>query len=153
MIINNIFFNIYYLPRYVEEQMAKDWTSPIYGFFKPHPAVGIVDGRRCHEFICVAPHCKGKGTRPQLVWQYLNKVDRGSTSNRHKHAKTCWGMEIISKVLETKNELTINEVHKSLSNANLQDGTITSLFERKGKGNVSLSMKQHTYMETQSVNI
>ena len=27
MIINNIFFNIYYLPRYVEEWMAKDWTS------------------------------------------------------------------------------------------------------------------------------
>ena len=59
----------------------------------------------------------------------------------------------VSKVLETKNELTINEVCKSLPKANLQDGTITTLFERKGKGNVSFSMKQHTYMETQSVNI
>ena len=107
----------------------------------------------CHEFICVAPHCNRKWTRPWMVWWYLDKVDRGSTSNMHKHAKTCWGMEIVSKVLETKNELTINEVCKSLSKANLQDGTITTLFERKGKGNVSFSMKQHTYMETRSVNI
>ena len=61
MIINNIFFNIYYLLRYVEEWMAKDWTSPIYGFFKPCPAVGIVDGQHCHEFICVAHIARGKG--------------------------------------------------------------------------------------------
>ena len=71
----------------------------------------------------------------------------------HKHAKTCWGTEIVSKALETKNKLTINEVCKSFSKSNLQDGTITTLFERKGKGNVSFSMKQHTYTGTQSVNI
>ena len=70
----------------------------------------------------------------------------------HKHAKTCWGTEIVSKALETKNELTVNEVCKSLSKVNLQDGTITTLFERKGKGNVSFSIKQ-TYTETWSVNI
>ena len=87
--------------------MAKDWTSPIYGFFKPCPAVEIVDGHCCHKIICVAPHCKGKETRPWLVWQYLNKMDKGSMSNMHKHAKTCWGTEIVSKVLESKMNLPL----------------------------------------------
>jgi hypothetical protein len=71
----------------------------------------------------------------------------------HKHAKICWGVEIVSKALQTRAELTIKEVRKSLSEAKLQDGTITALFERKGKEVVSFSMKQHTYTETRSVNL
>lgn len=133
--------------------MAKDWTSPIYGFFEPRPAIEVVDGRRCHEFTCGAPHCKGKGVRPRIVRRYLDKGDKGSTSNMHKHAKNCWGGEIVSKALETKNDLSINEVRKSLGNAKLQDGTITASFERKGKGNVTFSTKQHTYVETRSGNL
>ena len=62
-------------------------------------------------------------------------------------------MENASKALQMKNKLTINEVQKHLSEAKLQDGTITALFERNGKDTVSFSMKQHTYMETRSVNI
>ena len=62
-------------------------------------------------------------------------------------------MEIVSKALQTRNELTIKEVRKSLSEARLQNGTITALFERTGKETVSFSMKQHTYMETRLVNI
>ena len=133
--------------------MARDWNSPIYGFFEAHPAIEVVEGRRCHEFKCAAPLCKGKGARPRIVRRYLDKADRGSTSNMHKHAKTCWGEEIVSQALETKKELTISEVRNSLSNAKVKDGTITALFERKGKGNVTFSMKQHTYLETRSVNI
>jgi hypothetical protein len=128
--------------------MARDWTSPIYGFFEARPAIETVDARRCHEFKCAAPHCKGKGPHPRIVRRYLDKADRGSTSNLHKHAKNCWGEDIVSKALETKKELTINEVRESLGKAKLQDGTITALFERKSKGNVSFSMKQHTYTET-----
>ena len=74
-------------------------------------------------------------------------------SNMHKHAKNCWGGEIVSRALETKNDLTINEVRRSLSKAKIQDGTITAMFERKGKESVSFSMKQHTYSETRSENI
>jgi hypothetical protein len=128
--------------------MAKDWTSPIYGFFEARPATEVVDGRRCHEFKCAAPHCKGKGTKSRIVRRFLDKADRGSTSNMHKHAKNCWGAEIVSKALETRKELTIKEVRASLAKAKLQDGTITALFERKGKENVTFSMKQHTYTET-----
>jgi hypothetical protein len=133
--------------------MARDWTSPIYGFFEARPAIEVVDGRRCHEFKCAAPHCKGKGVKPRIVRRYLDKTDKGSTSNMHKHAKNCWGGEIVSKALETKKDLTISEVRKSLSEAKLQDGTITAMFERKGKESVTFSTKQHTYLETRSGNI
>jgi hypothetical protein len=133
--------------------MAKDWTSPIYGFFEARPTIEVVDGCRCHEFKCAAPHCKGKGTKTRIVRRYLDKGDKGSTSNMHKHVKNCWEEEIVSKALETKNELTINEVRRSLSKAKLQDRTITAMFERMGKESVTFSTKQHTYMETRSENI
>ena len=81
---------------------------------------------------------------------YLDKADKGSTSNMHRHAKNCWGGEIVSKALEMKKDLTISEVRKSLSKAKLQDRTITAMFERKGKESVTFSMKQHTYLETWS---
>jgi hypothetical protein len=128
--------------------MAKDWTSPIYGFFESRPAIETVDGCRCHEFRCLAPHCKGKGTKPRIVRRYLDKADRGSTSNLHKHAKICWGVENVSEALQMKKDFTIKDVRDSLGKAQLQDGTITAIFERNGKGNVSFSMKQHTYTET-----
>ena len=82
--------------------MAKDWTSPIYGFFQPCPTIEAIEGRPCHEFICAANLCKGKGVRPRIVRRFLDKNDRNSTSNMHKHAKNCWGEEIVSKVLEGK---------------------------------------------------
>ena len=131
--------------------MAKDWTSPIYGFFEARPAIEVAEGRRCHDFKCAAPHCKGKGARARLVRRYLDKKDKGSTSNMHKHAKICWGVEIVSKALQSRDELTIKEVRKSLSEAKIQDGTIMAMFERKGEEVVSFSTKQHTYMETRLV--
>ena len=128
--------------------MAKDWTSPIYGFFQARPTIENVEGRRCHEFKCAAPLCKGKGARPRIVRRYLDKADRNSTSNMHKHAKNCWGDENVSNALETKGTLSINEVRKSLADARLHDGSITASFERKGKGKVTFSTRQHTYTET-----
>ena len=56
-----------YLPIYLEERMAKDWTLPIYGFFQAHPVIKVVAGRRCHEFQCAAPLCKGKGAQAHVV--------------------------------------------------------------------------------------
>jgi hypothetical protein len=135
-----------HLPRHLEERMAKDWTSPIYGFFHPRPEVKVVEGRRCHEFQCAAPLCKGKGTKPRMVRRY--KSDRNSTSNMHKHAKNCWGEENVSKALGVKGELSIDDVRKSLMQAKFHDGSITASFERKGKGSVTFSTRQHTYMES-----
>ena len=131
--------------------MVKNWTSPIYGFFQLHPTIKVIDGRCCHEFQCAAPLCKGKGTKPQIVRRYLDKANWNSMSNMHKHAKNCWGEEIVSKVLEAKGELSINDVRKSLSQAKLHDRSITASFERKGKGSVTFSTQQHTYTETRLV--
>ena len=52
----------------------------------------------------------------------------------HKHAKSCWGEEIVSQTLESKGSLTIDEVHKSLAGAKVQNGSIVAAFERKCKG-------------------
>ena len=128
--------------------MAKEWTSPIYGFFQTRPTIEIVGGRHCHEFQCATPHCKGKGSRAQIVRRFLDKADCNSTSNMHKHAKNCWGEENVSKALETKGELSIDDIRKSLAQAKLHDGSITTSFERKGKGRVMFSTRQHTYTET-----
>jgi hypothetical protein len=69
----------------------------------------------------------------------------------HKHAKTCWGEENVSKALEAKGELSIDDVRKSLAQAKLHDGSITASFERQGKGSLTFSTQQHTYMETRLV--
>ena len=122
-----------------EEWMAKDWMSPIYGFFKPHPAIEVIEGHRCHKFQCAAPLCRGNGVRPRIVRRYLDKADQNSTSNMHRHAKNCWGDENISKALEAKGALSIDEVRKSLVHAELKYGSIMASFERKGKGNVTFS--------------
>lgn len=131
--------------------MAKDWTSPIYGFFQERPTVKVIDGRRCHEFHCAAPFCKGKGSMTRIVRRYLDKGDRNSTSNMHKHAKNCWGEENVSRALETKGELSVEDIRRNLGGAKLVDGSITASFERKGKGAVTFSTRQHTYMETRLV--
>ena len=121
-------------------------------FFQAHPVIGVVAGHRCHEFQCAAPLCKGKGAQAHVVQCYLDKANRNSTSNMHKHAKNCWGEEIASQALKTKRSLTINEVHKSLAGTKVQNGSIVAAFERKGKGVVTFSTRQHTYEETRLIN-
>ena len=69
----------------------------------------------------------------------------------HKHAKTCWGTEIVSKAPEMKNELTINEVCKKKPCKSEPSGWNNYCLEKKGKGNVSFSIKQHTYVETVTI--
>ena len=124
----------------------------MYGFFKPCPTIEVVDGCRCHEFQCATPLCRGKGVRPRIVRRYLDKADLNSTSNMHKHVKNCWGDESVRKALKTKGALSIEEVHKSLGQAKLKDRSIMASFERKGKGSVTFSTRQHTYSETRLVN-
>ena len=89
---------------------------------------------------------------PRIVRWYLDKGEQNSASNMHKHAKNCWGEEIVSKAFETKGELSIDDVQKNLGSAKLVDGSIMASFERKGKGAITtFSTRQHTYMETSLV--
>ena len=110
--------------------MKKEWTAPIYAFFKPIPNVGYENGRCFHEFICAAKSCKKK------VRHYLDKKDAKSTSNLRKHVKSCWGLDAVEAADRTKN---ITEACDSVVQPLSKDGSITAVFERVGKGKVSYS--------------
>ncbi len=120
--------------------------SPIYAFFHPIPSIVKVDGRRVHEFRCSATHCKGRGKDPRVVRRYLDKSDRNSTGNLRKHARQCWGDDII---LGADTCGDIASTREALSKATkLKDGSITTAFERKGKGKVTFSHRQHDTTQT-----
>jgi hypothetical protein len=69
-----------------------------------------------------------------------------STGNLRKHARLCWGTDIIDKADEAKD---IMSICNGLAAAQKQrDGSITVSFERLGKGKVMYMIRQHTYMET-----
>ncbi|KAG2085568.1 uncharacterized protein F5147DRAFT_588936, partial [Suillus discolor] len=117
--------------------LKKEWNSPIYVFYHPVPDIGYHEGRCYHEFKCTATSCK-KGVRC-----YLDKKDAKSTSNMRKHAKLCWGEESVNMADEAKNA---NEARTIISGA--KNGSIVASFERKGKGKVIYSHRQHTRTET-----
>lgn len=125
------------------ERLTADWTSPIYAFFGPIPDITYdAKGRRAHEFRCTAVHCKGK----RFVRRFLDTSDRKSTSNLKRHATVCWGPEVVGDALEAK--VGIKSARQTLSD--MKDGSITASFERKGKGKVSYSHRQHTKAETRA---
>ena len=84
--------------------------------------------------------------------RFLDTGDKGSTSNMRKHAKHCWGEDIIKKADEAKDDLTLDSIRESLAEAKkTPDGSIVAFFDRKGKGKVKYMMRQHTYEESRSV--
>ena len=97
--------------------------------------------------------CKGNGSERRVVRRFLDTGDKNSTSNMRKHAKHCWGDEIIKKADEAvKDELTVENIRQTLAEAKkAQDGSIIAFFDRKGKGRVKYMMRQHTYEEARSV--
>jgi hypothetical protein len=123
------------------ERLSKRWTSPIYAFFNPSPDIEYVNGRRCHVFKCAAKRCK------QRVRRFLDKGDAGSTSNLRKHALSCWGEVSVKSITALAN---IEDARESV-NSNQETGSITASFERKGKGKMTYSHRQHTKTETKYV--
>jgi hypothetical protein len=131
------------------EHLAKEWASPIYAFFWPRPSIEMMNGRHCHDFKCAAPHCKGRGSQPRNVRRFLDTGDARSTGNLRKHAKRCWGADIIDQADETRG---IANIREGLAAAKaLKDGSITATFERQGRGKVTFMSRQHTYKETRYV--
>jgi len=124
------------------ERLSKEWTSPIYVFFRTSPRIDYVDGRRIHIFECAAGRCRGKNGR--VIRRYLDKGDAKSTSGLHRHAIKCWGAETVKSADGTKDlEMACTILLKS----KLRDGTIMAEFERIGKGKVTYSHHQHTSNE------
>jgi hypothetical protein len=76
----------------------------------------------------------------------ITSIRRTHTSNMRKHAKLCWGEESVNMANEAKNA---NEAHTIISAA--KNGSIVASFERKGKGKVIYSHRQHTKTETKYV--
>jgi hypothetical protein len=73
-------------------QLSKDWIAPIYMFFVPSPLIEYVEGQHCHAFRCLAKHCKHKS---RGIQRYLDTGDARSTGNLRKHAKKCWGNDVV----------------------------------------------------------
>ena len=124
------------------ERLTKEWTAPIYAFFKPVPVIEYVDDHRCHIFQCAASKCKHKS---RGVRQFLDKEDAKSTSNMRKHAKKCWGDEVVALVDKAKNA---HEVCVTTVKGALDPQLITTAFERKGK--MKYSHQQHTKTEARA---
>jgi hypothetical protein len=119
----------------------KSWDAPIYTFYDPIPTIEEVDGRRCHTFKCTAVGCK------QKIRHFLDKNDKGSTSNLRSHAKRCWGEDAFNKAYEVKN---LGQVRVALGKLkNSPNGNIAAMFSNlEGKGVVSYMHRQHTSEES-----
>ena len=98
-----------------------------------------MEGCPADKFKCTAHGCKA------TVRHYLDTKDAGSTGNLRRHAKSCWGTNVVSAADDAKNA---DEVHTKFCVGLLRDRSITTAFERKGKGNVTYSHCPHTCQET-----
>lgn len=127
------------------EALQKEWTAPIYAFFKEDPVIEYVKGRRCHTFVCGATHCKNK---TRAVRRFLDTSDATSTGNLRKHARKCWTDEAVQAADKATNAESLRE---TTSRRNLNPQSITASLERKGKGTVTYSHRQHTKLETRFV--
>jgi hypothetical protein len=122
-----------------------NWNASIYAFFEPILTITYIDERRVHVFKCLAKCCKGKGRNSRLVNRFLDTKDVRSTGNLRKHAKLCWGDETVIAAGATN----IDEAQKLIDKNILMDGSLTSVFQRlgKGKGKITYSHRQHTKTE------
>ena len=84
------------------ERLSKDWISQIYMFFNPVPTIEYIKECCVHVFKCAAVNCLGKGNG-QFVHRYLDTGNAKSTRNLHKHAKICWGEQVVAAAVETRN--------------------------------------------------
>ena len=74
----------------------------------------------------------------------MDKGDAKSTSNMRKHAKKCWGEDIVATADKARNA---DEVRATTVKGALNPQSITAAFERRGKGKVTYSHRQHTKTE------
>ncbi|KAG0694099.1 hypothetical protein DFH29DRAFT_815690 [Suillus ampliporus] len=121
------------------ERLMQEWNSQVYAFFHLIPKISEQNGRRAHEFRCQCKGCKA------TVRRYLNKGDARSTGNLRKHVRSCWGEDILKVADEVKD---VDEVQKNIVGSVLRNRSITVSFERKGKGKITYSHRQHTRAET-----
>ena len=103
------------------EHLSRDWTSPIYIFFKKDIQVEHADGCHFHEFQCTAGKCRGKNG--QSVCWFLDTSDAKSMSGLCQHAKKCWGDEAVGTADGTWD---LDSVRLVLAKTKLHDRSITA---------------------------
>ncbi|KAH9045962.1 hypothetical protein EDB84DRAFT_1258221, partial [Lactarius hengduanensis] len=119
-----------------------DWDAPIYVFSKP-PFVEYINGRKSHVFECGASHCR---KQKRFVRRYLDKTDKTSTGNLHRHARGCWGVDVVAAADATRDG---DAARAALVNHKKLDGSIVAMFRRiriKEEA-VTYSHRQHTKAE------
>jgi hypothetical protein len=79
-----------------------------------------------------------------MVRRYLDTGDAKSTSNLRKHAKICWGEDVVGDADKIKD---VHAAREALGKMKLANGSITDAFERVAKGKVTYSHRQHTTTE------
>ncbi|KAJ7144097.1 hypothetical protein C8R44DRAFT_537739, partial [Mycena epipterygia] len=98
--------------------------SGVYQFFEPPKLCEDNDGRSYQSFKCAAPKgCKSKvktTSRYQTNKDGSKAADRSSTSNLKKHAKKCWGADIVKARMQGVD-------------TQAKDGGILSAFARANK--------------------
>ena len=124
--------------------MMEDWTASIYGLFEPRPEIEYVNGRRCHTFKCSRKGCK------QRIRRYLDTSDAVSTGNMRRHAKSCWGVEVVEQADALGNG---EDAREAFVKKTMRDGDIKVLLERKRGSVVSYSHRQFTRDETRYVTV
>jgi hypothetical protein len=127
------------------DRLCKDWDARIYIFFRAIPSIEYVDSRKSHVFKCGATQCH---YRTRFVRRYLDKSDAKSTSNLRRHAKACWGIEVVAAADASRD---VNAARDALANHKEIDGSITALFQRIGKRGATYSHRQHTREEARIV--
>jgi hypothetical protein len=125
------------------ERLSKEWNSPVYVFFNQTPDIVYINDRRVHVFECAATHCMGKGNG-RMVRRYLDTGDAKSTSNLRKHAKICWGEDVVAAADDTRN---VHAAREALGKVKSVNSSITETFKQAAKGKVTYSHRQHTTTE------
>ena len=93
-----------------------------------------IGGRRVHVFECIAEVCKARGKKARQVNRYLDKADARSTSNLRKHAKVCWGSEVVEAADRTKNIEATRAVVAEIASRN---SSMSPVLDSSGKGKLS----------------
>lgn len=103
-------------------------------------ALSYEGGRPYVEFICSSTTCKAKNG--PAVRRYCDTKDKNSTGNMKRHAANCWGEDLVNDSLNSD----IESVRKALSKR--KDGSITAMFEARGKGVITYSNTPMTKAES-----
>ena len=89
-----------------------------------------------HVFECIAETCKARGKKARQVNRYLDKADARSTSNLRKHAKVCWGPDVVEAGDRTKNIEATRAVVAGIASRQSSKAS-ESVLEKAGKGKLS----------------